>query len=53
MIVDVTFMSTLIIWCLEWHVVLFCVFYVCKFTFKEEKESGHSISLDLGCELAS
>jgi hypothetical protein len=28
------------------------VFYVCRITFKEE-EDRHSISFDLGCELAS
>jgi hypothetical protein len=33
--------------------VLFCVFYVCRFAFKEEEEGGCFVSLDLGCELAS
>ncbi len=27
--------------------------YVCRITIKEEEEGGHSVSLDLGCELAS
>ncbi len=46
-------MSTLTIWCLEWYVVLFCVFYVCKCKFKEEEEGGRSISPNLRYELAS
>ncbi len=29
------------------------MFYVCRITFKEEEDDGCSISLDLGCELAS
>ncbi len=29
------------------------MFYVCRITFKEEEEGGRSVSLDLGCELAS
>jgi hypothetical protein len=28
-------------------------FYICKFAFKEEVEGGHSVSPNLGCELAS
>ncbi len=32
---------------------LFFVFYVCKFTFKEEKEDGCSIYPYLGCELSN
>jgi hypothetical protein len=46
-------MSTLTIWCLEWYVVFFCVFYVCRFAFKEEEERGRFISINLRCELAS
>jgi hypothetical protein len=46
-------MSTLTIWCLEWYVVFFCVFYVCRFAFKEEEEGGRFISINLRCELAS
>jgi len=46
-------MSTLTIWCLEWYVVLFNVFYVCKFAFEEEKEGGRFIFANLGCELTS
>jgi predicted secreted protein len=46
-------MSTLTVWCSEWYVVLFCVFYVCKFTFKEEEEGGCSVFLGLECEFTS
>ncbi len=46
-------MSTLTIWCAEWYVVFFGVFYVCRFAFKVEEEGGHYISINLGCELAS
>lgn len=33
--------------------VLFCVFYVCRIAFKEEKEGVCFVPPDLGCELAS
>ncbi len=33
--------------------VFFCVFYVCRFAFKEEEKGGHSIFPNLRCELAS
>ncbi len=46
-------MSTLTVWCSKLYVNFFCVFYVCKFAFKEEEEDGCSVSLDLGCELAN
>ncbi len=46
-------MSLLTIWCVEWYVVLFCVFYVYTLSFKEEEEGGRFISANLGCELAS
>ncbi len=46
-------MNTLTIWCSEWYVIFFCVFYVCRFAFKEEKEDECFISPDLGCELAN
>jgi hypothetical protein len=34
-------------------VVLFCVFYICKFAFKEEEEGKRFAFPNLGCELAS
>ncbi len=33
--------------------VLFCVFYVCRFAFKEEEKGGRSVFPNLGCEFAS
>jgi len=46
-------MNTLTIWCSEWYVIFFCVFYVCRIASKEEKEDEHFISPDLRCELAN
>ncbi len=45
-------MNTLTIWCSKWYVILFCVFYVCRFAFKED-EGKLFVFPDLRCELTS